>query len=430
MLKPAFWKALFALISALALFGVPRIALARHNAGSHGGGGSRGGSSHGRGASRGGGHSGFKGASFKGGGHSSGGFRGNSRVSSAHMGGARKNSGQISGGSFARSGGFASRLSGNFVRNSNLGGGSFGASMASRNSGRFGSSQPAAQNSQDSVGRWQSLGNSTGRSMLASARTSGNAMGGGWHSFGYFSRGGGSETFRGYGNSTRNESPWHSFGNSRNISFARNSSGFSSLGMSRAAESNTRSSSPRFSASRFSTNLEASSRFSSFPSFSSGRSMTNFRGSRSRYSGLGNSGFGNASFGRSGFSNSGVGSGVSLIPNLLSGFLSLGTSVFGGQGLLGANALSLAVRLFVSGIGAAGFGQGGSNDGDVGLGQGGFEGNFGFQATPVWPACDPARPFWASVPAPGVYCGPYAYQPFGWSSNGYLGDPRIGPHDR
>jgi hypothetical protein len=104
----------------------------------------------------------------------------------------------------------------------------------------------------------------------------------------------------------------------------------------------------------------------------------------------------------------------------------LGTSGFGGPGFLAANALSLAVRLFVSGIGANGFGQGDSAGGDIGYGQSGFSGNFDLEAAPVWPACVPGAPVWAPNPAPGVYCGPYAYQPFGWSPMGYLGAPRTG----
>jgi hypothetical protein len=142
-------------------------------------------------------------------------------------------------------------------------------------------------------------------------------------------------------------------------------------------------------------------------------------------SGFGASNFGNSSFTGSGFSNSGIGSGVSLIPNLFGGLLNLGTSLLGARGILGANALSLAVRLFVSAIGATGFGQGGSAGGDIGFGQGGYGGNFGLEAAPVWPACVPGAPLWAPGPAAGVYCGPYAYQPYGWSSIGYLSSPGI-----
>ena len=280
------------------------------------------------------------------------------------------------------------------------------------------------------MGEWQSFGNSTGRSMLASARISGNTMGGGWRSFGNFSRGGGSEAPRGYGNPMRNESQWRSFGNSGNTSFGRNSSGFSSFGASRGTPSNHHSAGLGFGSNHFSASLLPTPRFSSFSSFSSGRSFSNLGGSRFGVSGFGGSDFGNSSFGRSGFSNSGMGSGVSLIPNLFGGLLNLGTSFFGGRGILGANALSLAVRLFVSAIGATGFGQGGSASGDFGFGQNGFSGNFGLEAAPVWPACGPGAPLWAPGPAAVAYCGPYAYQPYGWSSIGYLGGPGIGFNHR
>jgi hypothetical protein len=420
-MKPAFSKTLFAFVTALALICIPTPASARHTGGYKGGGGSHGGSSHGRSAFHGGGHS-----SFKGGGHSYGGSRGSSRVSSARMDGGRKNSGRMSAGSYAKSGEFSSRPSDNLARSSNLRAGSFGSPAASRNFGRFGVSQPAVNGSRGTRGKWQSFGNSTGRSMLASARISGNEMGGGWRSFGNLSRGGGAEASRGYGNWLRNGSQWQAFASSRNASFGRNNSGFSSFGASRATESNTRAPGLGFSSNRFSTNLPASSRFSSFSSFSPGRSMTNFGGSRFGVSGFGNSNFGNSSFGYSGFSNSSIGAGVSLIPSLLGGFLNLGASVFGVHGILAADALSLAVHLFVSGLGATGFGQSGFAGGDIGFGRGGFGGNFGLQEAPVWPACAPGAPYWAPVPAPVVYCGPYAYQPYGWSSIGYLGDPGIG----
>jgi len=410
MTKPAFSKTLFAFVAALALIGVPAPASARRTGGSKGGG-----SSHGGGSFHGGGHSSSKGASFKGGGRSSyGGSRGSSRVSSARMDSGRKNSGRLSA-SYAKSEGFSSRPSGNFARTSNWGGGNFGSSETSRNFGRFGDSQPAAQESRGNTSRWQSFGSSSGRSILASARISGNAMGGGWRSFGNVSRGGGAEMSRSYGNSMRNDSQWRSFGNSGNVSFGRDRSGFSSFAPNRATSSNTRASGPGFSSNRFSANLLPSSRFSSFSSFSSGRSTENFGGSRFGVSGFGDSGFGNPGFGGSGFSNSGIGSGLSLIPNLFGGLLSLGTTIFGGHGLLAADAISLAVRLFVSAVGANGFGQGGSNGGDIGLGAG-----------PVWPACGLGAPLWAPSPAPGVYCGPYAYQPFGWGGIGYVGGPRIG----
>jgi hypothetical protein len=411
MTKPAFSKILFAFASALVLICVPKPAPARHNGGPHGGGGSHGGGSHGGGALRGGGHS-----SFKGNGHSYGGFGGGGRFSSARMDG-----GRMSVGPYARSGGFSSRPPSNFARNSNLGRGRFGTSVASRNFGHFGTSQPEMQNSRSTMGKWQSFGNSSNRPMLASTLTSRNAAGGGWRSFGNLDRGGGAEMSRGYGSNVRTDGQWHSFGNSRNASLERNSSGFSPFGRGRVTASNRHSSGLGFNSNRFSSNVPASTRFSSFSSFSSSRSMGNFGDSR-----FGSSNLGNSSFGHSGFSNSGIGSGVSLIPSLLGGFLNLGTSGFGGQGILAANALSLAVRLFVSAIGATDFGQGASAGGDFGFGQGGFGGNSGLESAPVWPACAPGAPFWPPRPASGVYCGPYAYQPFGWSSVDYLGDLRIG----
>jgi hypothetical protein len=111
---------------------------------------------------------------------------------------------------------------------------------------------------------------------------------------------------------------------------------------------------------------------------------------------------------------------------LLGSFLSLGTGVFGGHGFLAANALSLAVRLFVSAIGAGGSGQGGFDGSGSGFAQNGFGGGFALQAAPVWPACGPGAPLWATGPAPGVYCGPYASQSFGWNTNIYGSGPRIG----
>ena len=428
MLKPAFSKMLFAFVSACALICAPMPASARHTGGAKKGGGSHGGSSHGGGASHGGGHS-----SFKGGGRSYGGSRGGGYVSSARMNGGHKNSGQLSGSTSAKLGGFSSRSSANFTRNTNLGGGSFGASTASRNFGRFGDSRQAVQGSERTSSRWQSFGNSSGRSVLASAHSSGNLMGGGWHSFGNMNRGGGAEISRGYGGNARTDGQWRSFGNSRNTFSGRNNSGFSSFGANPGTASNPHSANLESRSNRFLTTQLPSTRFSSFSSFSSGSSgssMGNFGGSRFGVSGFGNSDFGNSSFGGSGFSNSGIGSGVSLIPNLLGGFFGLGTSVFGGRGILGANALSFAVRLFVSAIGASGFGQGGATGDNAGMGQSGFSGNFGLEDAPVWPACGAGGPLWAPVPPPGVYCGPYAYQALPWNPVSYFSGPAMGFHYR
>lgn len=113
-----------------------------------------------------------------------------------------------------------------------------------------------------------------------------------------------------------------------------------------------------------------------------------------------------------------------MFPGLFNGLLGLGTTAFGGHGFLAADALSLAVRLFVSALGSSDFGQGGggANYGDMGVGQSGFVSNFGFGTYPVWAACGPGAPLWAPPPTQGSYCGPYAYRPFGWNSFGYSDD--------
>jgi hypothetical protein len=423
MTKSAFSKTVFAVVSALALICVPQPASARHNGGSKGSGsfhgsGSHGGSSHGGGASHGSGHSGFSGSK-----HSYSVSRGGGHATSARLDSWGKNSGRMEGGSHAKSAGFSPRASGNLARGSFSGNERFGFSSGSRNFGGFGSSQSVAQGPRGSTGSWQSFGNSSGRSMLASARTSGNVMGAGWHAFGNVSRGGGTNLSRGSASALRTDSQWRSFENSRNSTFARNNAGFSSFRTSRETESNLHSAGFGFGSNRFSRNSPGSNRFSSFPS---GRSIGNFGGSRFAVSGFGGSDFEQSSFGGSGLSSSFIGSGASLIPNLLGGFLNVGTSIFGGPGLLAANALSLAVRLFVSGLGANGFGQGDAAGSNADVAPGGFGGNFGFEAFPVRPACGPMANYWGTAPAWSGYCTPYAYRPFGWNANVYLGDPRIG----
>lgn len=250
-------------------------------------------------------------------------------------------------------------------------------------------------------------------------------MGGGWRSFGNMSHDGAATTPRGNGSNLRTASQWQSFGNSRNASFGRNISGFSSFNTARASGSNIRSGGFGLGSNRFSPSAPVSTRVYSFSSFSSGVSTANFGGSRFGGSRFGDSGFGNSSFGGSNFLNSGIGSGVSLFPNLLGGFLNIGTSLFGGPGVLAANALSLAVRLFVSGIEASGAGQGDVSSGEAGYGQAGYGGSFGLQAGPVVPAACGA-PILASGPMPATFCQPYAYQPFGWGSVAYFGAPRVG----
>jgi hypothetical protein len=414
MTKPACSKILLAAVAVVMLVYMPKPVSAQRDGGSHRGGGSPGGSSkgsgsvHGGGGSRGGGgfrgggdfHGGsFFGGSFRGGGHSNfsggghsyGGSRGGTAVWSSHLGGGLVSSGQTRGGSYSRPGGFFSRPSDNFARNSTFGSGSFGGSAVPRNSARLGAPQWAARSFRTTAEGWHSFGDSAGQSMPASARTSGNAMRGGWHSFGNLSRGGGAEMIRGYGNHVREGGQWHAFGNSRNPSFSMNTSGFSNFRASRAMESNARAPRLGFNSNRFSTNVAGSSRF---PSFSSGRSMSNFRSSRFGNTGFGGFDFGNSGFGHSGFSSSFIGSDISLIPNLLfGGLFRVGTAVFGGPGLLGANVLALAASSIVSGIVSNGFGGG-----DAGFAPSGFGPGLGFDVVPVEAPCGAGvsfgRPGW------------------------------------
>jgi hypothetical protein len=279
-------------------------------------------------------------------------------------------------------------------------------------------------------GQWQSLGNSAFRSMTGSARTSGNTMGASWHSFGNSSGGGRAELSRGYRNDVRPQGQWNSFGNSRNGSFGRNASGYSFPAASRANASDTHAFRGGFNSQRFS-NAPARSQFSSFSSFSDGRSLASFGNSR-RFgtAGFAGSGFGYSGFGGSDFSNSFLGSGVSLFPNLLfGGLLHLGTSVLGGGGileggLLAGSAISLVARLLSSGLGSNGYGQGDSSGADFGYSPGGFGIGFGFAPAPAWPACNAV----ASFQGPGWgwsgYCGPSPYYPSGWNGISQYGDPR------
>ena len=415
MTNPAFSKILLTFVAAFALACVPDPAFAQRGGGHHRSGGSHGGSSHRGGSFHGGGHS-----SFRGGGHAHGRSRSGARVSSSHFGGNHLSNKRMSGGSSAKPRGISSRSSGNLARNSDFGSGSFSSSGASRNFGRSGTSRPAARVSRSNVGDWHSFGNSTGRSMPASARTFGNAMGGGWNSFDNLSRIDRAEMSRGYGGYARTDARWHSFGNSRNAFLGTDVSGFSSFGASRAMASDTHASRLGFGSNRFLTNMPGSSRFSSFSSFSSSPSIMNFGSSD-----FGSSDFGNSGLGRSDFSNSLIGSNVSLIPSLLlGGLLRLGTSVFGGEGLLGASALTFAARSFVSGLASNGFGRGGFAGGDFGFGRGGFGGGFGFDEAPVWPASVGGAGFWRPGWVCSGYCGPYPSYPLGWSGIGYFSGPR------
>jgi hypothetical protein len=100
--------------------------------------------------------------------------------------------------------------------------------------------------------------------------------------------------------------------------------------------------------------------------------------------------------------------------------------VFGGPGFLAANAISLAARLFIAGIGSSGMGQVSFGGGVTGFGQGGFAGGFALQAAPVSQACGFGPGYWGAGPAYWGACGPYAYQPFGWPAAGYISGPVIG----
>jgi hypothetical protein len=427
MTKPAFSKSLLVLVSSLALVCAPRPASARHDGRPKGGGGSHSGNSHGGGSFHGGGHS-----NFKSGGHSYSaprayrGSRGGSQAYSSHLGGGFRNNTRANGGFSARSGSFSARqpgsFAGNFSRSANSVNRGFGSSSGTRNFGGFGSSQSVAQGSRASTGRWQSFGNLGGRSVLASAHTSGNLSGFGWRPFGNASRFSGAEIHSGSPTRVRTNSQWRSFGNSTGaVSSARNNSGFSSFGTDRTSAARFHSLNPDFS-SRFSGIGFGPAHSSSFSSFSSNRSFGELGESR-----FGASGFGRSAFSGESFNGSGFGAGVSLIPNLLGGFLNLGTTLFAGPGALAANALTFAVQAFVSAIASSGSDQGGF-EGGAGFGPSGFGENFGFAAAPVLPACGPVAPLWAPVPVPGAYCppAPYAYQPYGWGSIGYLSGPRIG----
>src|SRR5258706_11947851 len=203
-----------------------------------------------------------------------------------------------------------------------------------------------ARHSGGSGGGWNSFGNSGGRSMPASARDWGNVTGGGWQSFGGMNRGG-AQMSRSYGSNARSDGQWHSFGslraaNTRNENFASNVSGGSSFARNRGSSSYAREPRMGFGANRFPSDLRRGSRFSSFSSFSSGRSISNFGGSRFSNAGFGGFDYGNSVLGHSGYGHSGFGglflrSGLSVLSNLLFRcFLYLGPSLLGGPAFLGA----------------------------------------------------------------------------------------------
>jgi hypothetical protein len=424
MRQSAFLKIVLMCVVVIVPACAPKPASARRSGGgSHGSGGSHGGISHGVGGFHRGGHS-----SSRGNGHSYGVSRGKAPASSAHMGGGRASTKRMGRGLYAGPGGFFSPSSGNFGRDSNFGGGSFSSSAASRKFGWPGAWQPLARSFRSTTGQWNSFGTSAGRATPASARTWRKSMGGGWHPFGDLGHGGGAEMPpRGYGSNVRADGQWHSFGNSRSASFAKNSPGFTSSGTSRAESWNTNLARRGFNSGRYSTNRTGSRRFSSFSSFSSGRSMANFGNPRFGNAGLGTVDSGNSGFGQSSFSSSLIGSDLSLVPNLLfSGLLRVGTSVFGGPGILGVNVLALAASSIVSGLVSNGFGQGGFAGSNAGFVPGGFGWGLGFEAVPVGPACDAGVSFGRPAWAWSGYCVPYSTYPLGWSGSGSFGGGRNG----
>ena len=413
----AFSKSFFIFASTLALICAPGRAIAKHG-GSKGSGGSHGGSSHG-GGSR-GGHS-FHGSShgashpsshssFKSSGHASrGDSRSSERTYSAGMGGGRV-SGRFdaSDRNYAGSrGGFSSHSSNAYASRG------FGSAEGARNFGGFGQERSyAGGGTRAETGQWRSFGNSGGnsggRSMLASAHATGNFAGNGWHSFGNANYGR-VANFGHHDESSRlGESQWRSFGNSKNYSSSRNFAGFSSFGTGRVSTSRFHSFNPAVENHSFASQ-SGSRRFSSSSSFSSRRFEGDFEGSRFGGSNFGRAGFANAGFSGTGFENGYSGSaldaGLSLFPNLLNTFLNFGGSAFGGPGVLAANALSLAVRLFVSAASSGDSGQDGYAEANNGFVFGAPSGAFGFTAAPEWTACAPAGPLWAAELGPGSPCG-------------------------
>ncbi len=295
-----------------------------------------------------------------------------------------------------------------------------------RNSG---SRNLEARNSGGNGGGWNSFGNSGGRSMPASARDWGNVTGGGWQSFGGMNRGG-AQMSRSYRSNARSDGQWHSFGslraaNTRNENFASNFSGGSSFGRNRGNSSYAREPRMGFGANRFPSDLRRGSRFSSFSSFSSGRSISNFGGSRFSNAGFGgfdyaNSGFGHSGYGHSGFGGSFIGSDLSIIPNLLfGGLLHVGPSLLGGPAFLGANVLAFAASSIVSALVANGNDQGGFTGSNVGFGAGGYDPGPAFGPAAVGPPCG----FGVSFGRPGWsfsgYCAPYPTYSMAWNGNGY-----------
>ena len=175
---------------------------------------------------------------------------------------------------------------------------------------------------------------------------------------------------------------------------------------------------PRWGSNRVSSDLRGGSRFSSFSSSSSERSISDFGGQRfgnagfgrfeSGNSGFGYSGFSGAGFGHSGFGGSFIGSDLSIIPNLLfGGLLHIGPSLLGGPAFLGANVLAFAASSIVSALVSNGGDQGDAAGPNAGFAAEGYNVGPPFGASPVGPPCG----FGVSFGSPGWsfngYCAPY-----------------------
>jgi hypothetical protein len=156
-------------------------------------------------------------------------------------------------------------------------------------------------------------------------------------------------------------------------------------------------------------------RFSTFSAFSGGRPNLSLGG----YRGLGagdfaGAGIESAGFGGTGFSDSLIGSGISIIPNLLfGGLLHLGTSFLGGGGLLeggllARNAISLAAHWLSYGDSNT-YGQTGPSGIDSGFDSGGLDVNFGFASTTAWPTCNRIASFQGPAWGWSGYCGSSRY---------------------
>ena len=159
-------------------------------------------------------------------------------------------------------------------------------------------------------------------------RGSMNSMGAGWNSFSHSNGGGREGMSRKSESELRSPGQWNSFGSSRNGSFARNVASYSFWPSNCTNVSDLRGSRLGFRSNRFSSRT-GMSQFSTFPSFSGGRSNLSLGGYRGFGAGdFASTGFESAGFGGTGFSDSLSGSGISIIPNLLfGGLLHLGTSV-------------------------------------------------------------------------------------------------------